>query len=374
MTRTAEPAPVFLVFGTRPETVKLAPVARALVERRVPCRVVVTGQHRELLQQMLDVFGLTADVSLDLMRHDQRLTDFGGRALQSLGKVLRRERPSMVVVQGDTSTVFFGALAAFYEGIPVAHVEAGLRSHDLSQPFPEEGNRVLTSRLTTLHFAPTELSRQNLLVEGIPADRIHVTGNTVVDSLRYMGTVLRRRGPSKLLAPVLRRRRKRVAITVHRRENFGAPLERIFRAFARVAAERPDVDFVYPVHPNPNVRSAAARLLGGRDNLHLLPPLDYLDFVTLLGRSALCLTDSGGVQEEAPSFGIPILVLRGTTERPEGVTAGCAELVGSDEDLIVERALTLLARDGRRAKVNPYGDGRASLRIARIIEGYLRRR
>ena len=365
-------APVAIVFGTRPEAVKLAPIALAFEKKKVDYKIFVTAQHRSLLDQTLDVFGLQAHVDLDLMRHNQKLTDFGGRALKSLGQLFRREKPSMVIVQGDTSTVFFGALAAFYEQIPVAHVEAGLRSFDMRHPFPEEGNRALTARLANLHFAPTEKAKQNLLNEGISAKSIHMTGNPAVDSLKYMARSLKQRKPVKVLAQLLSKKRKRVAITAHRRENFGPPLEAIFRAFRRIAEERPDVDLIYPVHPNPNIRKVAEKIMSDRKNIHLLPPLNYLDFTTLLSRSHLCLTDSGGVQEEAPSFGLPILVLRETTERPEGVKAGCSELVGSNEDLIVARSLELLSQKKRKKVKNPYGDGKAGMRIAAIVKDYLR--
>ena len=372
MSRKKNIAPVAIVFGTRPEAVKLAPIALALEKKKVDYKIFVTAQHRSLLDQTLDVFGLEAHVDLDLMRHNQKLTDFGGRALKSLGQLFRREKPSMVIVQGDTSTVFFGALAAFYEKIPVAHVEAGLRSFDMHHPFPEEGNRALTARLTSLHFAPTEQAKQNLLQEGICAETIHMTGNPTVDSLKYMAQSLKQRKPVKVLAQLLKKKCKRVAITAHRRENFGKPLEAIFRAFRRVSEQRPDVDLIYPVHPNPNIRKVAENIMGDRKNIHLLPPLNYLDFTTLLSRSHLCLTDSGGVQEEAPSFGLPILVLRETTERPEGVAAGCSELVGSNEELIVSRSLELLSQKKRKKVKNPYGDGKAGMRIAAIVKKYLR--
>ena len=371
MSSSKDITPVALVFGTRPEAVKLAPIALALRKMKVDYKIFVTAQHRSLLDQTLDVFGLSADVDLDLMRHNQKLTDFGARALKSLGKLFRSEQPSMVIVQGDTSTVFFGALAAFYEHIPVGHVEAGLRSFDMRHPFPEEGNRALVSRLASLHFAPTNKAKENLLNEGIVAQSIHMTGNTAVDSLKYMARSLKKRKPAKALAQLLGKRRKRIAITAHRRENFGKPLESIFRAFRRISLERPDVDLIYPVHPNPNIRKVAERIMGDRQNIHLLPPLDYLDFTTLLSCSHLCLTDSGGVQEEAPSFALPILVLRETTERPEGVAAGCSELVGSDEELIVKRSLELLSQKKRSKVTNPYGDGKAGMRIAGIIKKFL---
>ncbi len=363
--------PVAIVFGTRPEAVKLAPIAQALGKSKVPFKIFVTAQHRSLLDQTLAVFGLSADVDLDLMRHNQKLTDFGARALKSLGQLFRKENPSLVLVQGDTSTVFLGALAAFYEKIPVGHVEAGLRSFDMEHPFPEEGNRALTSKVTALHFAPTEQARLNLLREGIDEEKIFLTGNPAIDSLKFMARSLKKRKPVKELAQLLAKRRKRIAITAHRRENFGQPMEDIFQAFCQIAQARPDVDLIYPVHPNPNIRKVAERIMGTHSNIHLLEPLNYLDFTTLLSKSHLCLTDSGGVQEEAPSFGLPILVLRETTERPEGVAAGCSELVGSNKDLITRRALELLKEKRRRKIPNPYGDGKASQRIAKIIKKFL---
>lgn len=353
---------------------KLAPVARALasMDGVPPVRLVVTAQHRELLDQMLAVFDLRADVDLALMRPAQTLADFGARALRELGRLFRRQPPAMVLVQGDTSTVLFGALAAFYEGVPVGHVEAGLRSFDRRQPFPEEANRTLTGRLADLHFAPTEGARANLLAEGVDPASVLVTGNTVVDSLHHMKEHLTGAPSCPGLAAILASGRPRVAITVHRRENHGEPLARIFEAFRLLAAERPDLDFVYPVHPNPNVQGPARAVLGGLPNVHLLPPLDYLDFVRLLSASCLALTDSGGVQEEAPSFGVPVVVLRECTERPEGVAAGCARLVGTDTKLIVKVSRELLARGRRRlAMKNPYGDGHAGVRVAEAVRDFL---
>jgi len=363
-----------LVFGTRPEVVKLAPVARALRDAigSLAVRLVVTGQHRELLDQMLSVFSLDADIDLNLMRKNQRLCDFFGRAVRQLGGVFREEMPSMILVQGDTSTVFAATLAAFYEGIPVGHVEAGLRSFDMTQPFPEEANRALTGRIASLHFAPTEQARQNLLGEGVASDCVHVTGNPVVDSLKLMAPLLKKRKPKGPLQRILSRRRRRVTITLHRRENHGAPLERICGAIRRVAQEYSGVDFVYPVHPNPNVRVAVERVFRDISNVHLIDALDYLDFTCLLSRSALTITDSGGVQEEAPSFGVPVLVARETTERPEGLSAGCAELVGSDEELIYSRICALLDEGPKkRGTKNPYGDGLAGQRIAKHVASYL---
>ena len=362
---------VALIIGTRPEAVKLAPIARSLAARQRDFEILLTAQHRSLLDQTLGVFDLSGDLDLDLMRADQALSDFAARALASLGETFRARRPSLVLVQGDTSTVFCAALAAFYEGIPVGHVEAGLRSFDMAHPFPEEGNRLLTSRLSSLHFAPTERAKGNLLAEGIDEEGIFVTGNTVVDSLNFMALRLKEQKGSSAISSILERARPLLLVTAHRRENFGEPMRRIFSALCKIARKRPEVDIVYPVHPNPRVKLMAKELLAQEENVHLLPPLHYLDFLTLMSRARLCLTDSGGVQEEAPSFGLPLLVLRETTERPEGIEAGCAELLGSDEDRIESRALELLDREKIEMPANPYGDGKAAERVADAIDGFL---
>lgn len=365
--------PVALVFGTRPEAVKLAPVARALDELGIPFRIMVTAQHRELLDQMLSVFDLKVSADLNLMKPNQSLTDFGGRALQSLGKLFQEQQPSLVVVQGDTSTVLFSALAAFYQKIPVAHVEAGLRSFNLDHPFPEEANRSLTGRITRFHFAPTQQARTNLLNEGIDDSDIFVTGNTVIDSLQYVSGSL----TPDSLSPSIRKivedasDKKIILLTAHRRENFGEPMKNIFAAVKDICTKRKDVVVVYPVHPNPNVQKQAYSLLGNVDNVHLVEPLSYIDFVGVMKAASLCLTDSGGVQEEAPGLSVPVLVLRETTERPEGVEAGCATLVGSNRELICSKTYELLDKGLLPEGVNPYGNGQAGRKIASVLRDYL---
>ncbi len=372
---------ISLIFGTRPEAVKLAPVILALRrEASLDIRVCVTAQHRGMLDQVLEVFGIAPDADLHLMRPDQALGELTARAMAGLDAYLADEKPDLVLVQGDTTTVFCAALAAFYHGIRVAHVEAGLRTGRRDSPFPEEINRVLTTRVADLHFAPTERSRENLLAERIPADAIHVTGNTVIDALllarrRIAAAPPRVNGLPAELQPAVDGPRI-VLITGHRRENFGEGFRSICRTVARLAGDFPDHHFVYPVHLNPNVQAPVRELLSGAPNIHLIDPLDYLPFVALMDRAHLILTDSGGVQEEAPSLGKPVLVLRDTTERPEAVEAGTAKLVGTDEALICSETARLLVdgatyADMARA-INPYGDGQASGRIVAACRDFLR--
>jgi UDP-N-acetylglucosamine 2-epimerase (non-hydrolysing) len=367
---------VTVVFGTRPEAIKLAPVVLALArERGMSSRVCVTGQHRKMLDQVLRVFEIRPDVDLNVMRRNQSLATLTSRLVESLDLEFRAHRPDLVVVQGDTSTTLCGALAAFYRRIPVAHVEAGLRTGTLEAPWPEEANRVLTSRLASLHFAPTERSRRNLLAEGVREDRIRVTGNTVIDALLLAVARLGKGRPRGLewagawLGTA--DSTKLVLITSHRRETFGEGFESICRAIALLASRFPAVQFVFPVHLNPNVRAEVKRLLGGRRrNLHLIEPLPYLQFVYMMKRASLILTDSGGIQEEAPSLGKPVLVMREITERPEALEAGTATLVGTETGRLcdeVTRRLASRRRDrGISAGRNPYGDGRAA---ERIVEG-----
>ncbi len=369
---------ISLIFGTRPEAIKLAPVALALREAPdLACHICVTAQHRRMLDQVLDVFSLTPDADLDLMRPDQSLADLTSRAVNGIDAYLQDHRPDLVLVQGDTTTVFCAALAAFYRGVPVGHVEAGLRTGDLRAPFPEEANRVLTSRLADLHFAPTDTARDNLLGEGVPRERIHVTGNTVIDALHLALTRVRRNPPAVpgLETGLLDGERPLVLITGHRRENFGAGFEAVCRALARLAAGFPDHLFVYPVHLNPHVQAPVHRLLGGHDNVRLIDPLSYLPFVRLLDRCRLIITDSGGVQEEAPGLAKPVLVTRAKTERPEAVAAGTVRLVGTDEEAIVAEATRLLGNDDARAEmaraINPYGDGNSAPRIVKICRRWL---
>ncbi len=372
---------VLLIFGTRPEAIKLCPVIRQMQRHGegLQVRVCVTAQHRGMLDQVLDCFEVHPDYDLDLMQPGQTLAETTARVLTALDPVLLREAPAMAVVQGDTTTTMAGAIAAFYRGIPVAHVEAGLRTGDLSQPFPEEFNRLVTTRIAALHFAPTEGARRNLLAEGVPEERILVTGNSGVDAiLEVAGALLQGRLPAPTwpwLGPKGHPTRKLIVVTAHRRESFGEGLERICDALAELAA-RPDVQIVYPVHRNPHVLDPVTRRLEGHPHIVLTEPLDYASFVDLMRRAYLIVTDSGGIQEEAPSLGKPVLVLRERTERPEAVEAGTVKLVGSDPRKIVAEAAWLLddpAEYQRRSRIhNPYGDGQASGRITAAIEGYLR--
>ena len=366
------PKTILFVFGTRPEAIKLAPVIRRLREQpeRFSARVCVTAQHRELLDRVLEVFGLQPDYDLDVMRPGQTLSESTARILAALDPVLLRESPDYVLVQGDTTTAFCGALAAFYRGAPVAHVEAGLRTGDMRQPFPEELNRVLVSKLAALHFAPTAGSVRNLRNEGISAESVFVTGNTGIDAVLEVCADLAAGRLRATGLPQLDASKKLILVTAHRRESFGEGFERICVALAQLAA-RGDVELVYPVHPNPNVQDPVNRHLSGRPSVHLIAPLDYLNFVALMQRAHFLLTDSGGIQEEAPSLGKPVLVLREKTERPEAVDAGTARLVGTDpEKILAESALLLdnATEYERRARIhNPYGDGTASLQIREIL-------
>ncbi|MBZ5575083.1 MAG: UDP-N-acetylglucosamine 2-epimerase (non-hydrolyzing) [Acidobacteriia bacterium] len=369
---------ILLVFGTRPEAIKLCPVVRELRARpgRFSVRICVTAQHRGLLDQVLDVFQVVPDRDLDLMRPGQTLSALTARILEGLDPVLAEETPDMVLVQGDTTTTLAASLAAFYCGIPVGHVEAGLRTGDLSQPFPEELNRVVTGRLAALHFAPTTAAAANLVAEGMPRDRIHVTGNTGIDAVLQVRDALASGALPAGDWPMLDRSRRLIVVTGHRRENFGPAFAGEMRALARLA-ERPDVEVIYPVHPNPNVTGPARELLGNRPRIHLIEPLAYVPFVDLMRRAWFLITDSGGIQEEAPSLGKPVLVLRNKTERPEAVEAGTVKLVGTDEDRIVTEATRLLDDEAEYARMtrvhNPYGDGQASRRIADTLETHFRR-
>jgi UDP-N-acetylglucosamine 2-epimerase (non-hydrolysing) len=371
---------VLSVFGTRPEAIKMAPVVRQLAGTAgLRSRICVTGQHREMLDQVMGLFGLVADHDLALMRPGQDLFDVTAGALLGLRPVLRAERPDLVLVQGDTTTCMAAALAAFYERIPVGHVEAGLRTWDLAAPFPEEANRTLVSRLAALHFAPTEGSRANLLREGIAAETVHVTGNTVIDALLQVRGLLPAEPESRWqasLGPELYRDLVQlpgpvVLITGHRRESFGAGFTELCSAIAGLARAHPDWRFVYPVHLNPNVRRPVFEILGGLANIALIEPLDYLPFVWLMDRADVILTDSGGIQEEAPSLGKPVLVMRDVTERPEAVGAGTVRLVGTSRARITAELERLLgdrsAYEAMARAHNPYGDGRAAERIAVAI-------
>ena len=368
------PKRILTCIGTRPEMVKLAPVIKALDRQpeEFESLVCFTGQHRQLLAQAASVFEIEPDINLDLMQADQGLAAFVGRALPALQEVLIGTKPDMVLVQGDTSTVFCAALAAYYQQIPVGHVEAGLRTDNKYAPFPEEMNRRLATRLADLHFAPTETARQALLREGVLGDSIHVTGNTVIDALLWMHARLEHYQPQlpvELLEELADRRV--VLITGHRRENFGEGFQQICAGIAASARKHPDVMFVYPVHLNPNVQKPVMELLGNIPNISLLNPLDYNDFVWLMDRSYLVLTDSGGVQEEAPALGKPVLVMREVTERPEGIEAGVARLVGAEGQRIVDSLEELLTDANAYAAMavskNPYGDGHAAVRIMEIL-------
>lgn len=371
---------VSLIFGTRPEAIKLCPLVLAMDrEPDFEPRVCVTAQHRSMLDQVLDVFGVAPDADLDLMRPDQTLGGLTSRAIAAIDSYLEMENPDLVIVQGDTTTVLCAALAAFYRGVPVGHVEAGLRTWRKRSPFPEEINRVLTSRIADIHFAPTEWSADNLRDEGVPDADIHVTGNTVIDALHIARDKVLADPPAVPGLPEdLFGRRSGlplVLVTGHRRENFGTGMRSICRAIRRLADEFPNVRFVYPVHLNPNVRGPVGELLSSRDNVHLLDPLPYPPFVRLMDRATLVLTDSGGIQEEAPALGKPVLVMRETTERPEGVDAGTVQLVGAGEDEIAAAAARLLTdRDAYLAMAraaNPYGDGRACGRIVAACRDFL---
>jgi UDP-N-acetylglucosamine 2-epimerase (non-hydrolysing) len=377
---------ISIIFGTRPEAIKLAPVILALRgDSRFSTHVCTTAQHRHMLDQVLSVFNIVPDTDLDLMRPHQSLSSLTCTALTGVGKYLNAERPDLVLVQGDTTTVLATALAAFYQEIPIGHVEAGLRTRNLKSPWPEEANRVLTSHLATLHFAPTKVSQGNLINEGIPPERIYVTGNTVIDAL-HMAVERVRRDPPAIpeLDPSLMNEHRNVPlvlITAHRRESFGEKLESICQTIALLSARFPHVQFVYPVHLNPTVRATVAKILctdeGGRSNcsnVHLIEPLSYLPFIALMERATVILTDSGGVQEEAPSLGKPVLVMRDTTERPEALEGGTVKLVGADPGNIFRETAQLL-EDGlyyrSMAKVqNPFGDGTATPQIVHALWNY----
>lgn len=374
-----------LVFGTRPEAIKMAPLVKEFQARanEFETIVCVTGQHREMLKQVLELFDIKPDYDLEIMKEGQDLYDVTTRVLLGMREVLKKTKPDVVLVHGDTTTSTAAALAAFYQQIPVGHVEAGLRTHNIYSPWPEEMNRQLTGRMASYHFAPTELSRKNLLAEGIATDRIFITGNTVIDALQQV--VTRVKGNADLRNEVSRKLlqfgydvnrleagRRLVLITGHRRENFGEGFLNICRAIQTLSKRFPEVDFVYPMHLNPNVRKPIREIfgdnLGGLGNLFFIEPLEYLQFVTLMDRSSIVLTDSGGIQEEAPGLGKPVLVMRDTTERPEAVKAGTVKLVGTDYNQIVDNVEKLLTDNAAYAEMsranNPYGDGKACSYIA----------
>jgi len=366
---------VLSIFGTRPEAIKMAPVVRVLSdEPAIESMVCVTAQHREMLDQVLEIFDIEPDVDLDLMRPGQTLPELTARVLTHVDRTLDRLKPDLVLVQGDTTTVMAAALAAFYRQIPVGHVEAGLRTHDRYNPFPEEINRRIAGQLASLHFAPTQRAADALLAEGTPAAAVHVTGNTVIDALDWVVNQPRPPKVGELLEEIgcgSGGQHRLVLVTAHRRESFGAPFEQICLGLRRLAERNPDVALVYPVHLNPNVQKPVHRLLDGRDRIHLVEPLPYLPFAHLMNAAYLVLTDSGGIQEEAPSLGKPILVLRNETERQEAIDAGTAKLVGPDAEAIVREAERLLHNERAYAEmanaVNPYGDGHAAGRILKAV-------
>ena len=359
---------IMLVFGTRPEAIKMCPLVNELkVRKNLNITVCVTGQHRQMLDQVLEAFGVTPDFDLSIMKEKQTLFDITTGILGGIREVLEQVRPDVVLVHGDTSTTFATALACFYMQIPVGHVEAGLRTYNIHSPYPEEFNRQAVSIISRFNFAPTELSRENLLKEGKDAETIYVTGNTAIDALKttvradYTHPELEWAGDSRL-----------IMITAHRRENLGEPMKNMFRAIRRVMDEHPDVKAIYPIHMNPLVRQTADEILGGEERIRIIEPLEVLDFHNFLARSYMILTDSGGIQEEAPSLGKPVLVMRDTTERPEGIAAGTLKLVGTDEEVIYQNFKLLLEDPNEYARMsnasNPYGDGFACKRIADILE------
>ncbi|QQO27885.1 UDP-N-acetylglucosamine 2-epimerase (non-hydrolyzing) [Klebsiella michiganensis] len=368
---------VLTVFGTRPEAIKMAPLVHALAkDPHFEAKVCVTAQHREMLDQVLKLFSIVPEYDLNIMQPGQGLTEITCRILEGLKPVLESFKPDVVLVHGDTTTTMAASLAAFYQRIPVGHVEAGLRTGDLSSPWPEEGNRTLTGHLATYHFAPTETSRQNLLRENIADNRITVTGNTVIDALFWVrdrvlsDEVLRNELTQRY--PFLANGKKMILVTGHRRESFGRGFEQICHALAEIAANNPDVQIVYPVHLNPNVSEPVKRILGHVENVMLIEPQDYLPFVWLMNRAWLILTDSGGIQEEAPSLGKPVLVMRDMTERPEAVSAGTVCLVGTDSQRIVNEVTRLLQDESAYQAMsrahNPYGDGQACHRILSALK------
>ena len=359
---------VMLVFGTRPEAIKMCPLVNELKTREgINTVVCVTGQHRSMLDQVLHAFGVVPDYDLSIMKEKQTLFDITTNILERIKSVLEEVKPDVVLVHGDTSTTFVTALACFYMQIPIGHVEAGLRTYNIYSPYPEEFNRQAVSIISTYNFAPTELSKNNLIKEGKDPASIYVTGNTAIDALKttvredYTHPELEWAKDSRL-----------IMITAHRRENLGAPMHSMFRAIRRVMEEHPDVKAIYPIHMNPVVRAAADEELSGCDRIHIIEPLEVLDFHNFLANSYMILTDSGGIQEEAPSLGKPVLVMRDTTERPEGIAAGTLKLVGTDENVIYDNFKLLLENKEAYAKMseasNPYGDGLASKRIADILE------
>jgi UDP-N-acetylglucosamine 2-epimerase (non-hydrolysing) len=370
------PVSVLSVFGTRPEAIKMAPLVLALAsDPRFNAKVCITGQHREMLRQVLDLFAIAPDFDLDIMQPGQSLSGITSAILSGMESVFRAFSPDIILVHGDTSTTFAASLAAYFHKIPVAHIEAGLRTGNLLSPWPEEANRRLTGVLANIHFPPTAQAGTNLVGEGVKADTVHIVGNTVVDALL---TIVGRIEDDAALKQELDKtfsflsaKKRLILVTGHRRESFGDGFERICRALAKIAADNDDVEILYPVHLNPNVREPVNRLLTGITNIHLIEPVEYLPFVYLMNRSYLILTDSGGIQEEAPSLGKPVLVMRDTTERPEAVSAGTVKLVGTKTEVIIAEIARLLsdakAYSNMSIANNPYGDGKACARILNVL-------
>ena len=369
---------ILAVFGTRPEAIKMAPVLRA-IGKKMDVKVCVTAQHRHMLDQALELFEITPDYDLDIMKSGQDLFDITSKVLLGIKEVIQSENPDIILVHGDTSTSMAVSMAAFYLQIPIGHVEAGLRTYDINSPFPEEFNRQLTARVATFHFAPTEVARQNLLNERVPDRQIYVTGNTVIDALLSVIEKARSTSFSNSIlksVPFLKQQKDDlphiILVTGHRRENFGKGFEEICQALHDIATDNPDIQVIYPVHLNPNVLEPVNRILSNLNNVHLIEPMEYLAFVKLMDLSYLVLTDSGGIQEEAPSLGKPVLVMRDTSERPEGIDAGTVKLVGSSKKEIVKKVNQLLTNNELYTKMsrahNPYGDGNASNTICAILE------
>lgn len=368
---------ISVIFGTRPEAIKLAPLILKLKnDSRFEVNVCVTAQHRQMLDQVLEIFEITPDVDLNIMKPNQSLAEVTSNAILGVEQYFKQYKPDCVLVQGDTTTVMAASIVSFYNKIPVGHVEAGLRTHNKYSPFPEEINRVLTTHIAELHFAPTELSQQHLLKEGILPSKVFITGNTVIDALLLARDKVEKNPPilDERVENIIADKKPIVLITGHRRENFGGGFENICQAIATLASDFPDHTFIYPVHLNPNVREPVFRLLSDKKNVILIEPLSYLPFVRLMLHSKLILTDSGGIQEEAPTFGIPVLVMRDTTERPEGITAGTVKLVGTSVSSIVLTAKDLLSNSNSykamASAANPYGDGKATERIITHLVEY----
>jgi UDP-N-acetylglucosamine 2-epimerase (non-hydrolysing) len=374
-----EKVKVLTVFGTRPEAIKMAPLVHALAnDKRFDAKVCVTAQHREMLDQVLELFEIIPEYDLDLMKAGQTLPEITSRILLKLTPVLKEFKPDVVLVHGDTATTFAASLAAYYEQIAVGHIEAGLRTGDIYSPWPEEGNRKLTGALTKFHFAPTETSKQNLISENYPEEAIYVTGNTVIDALLLVKQQIENDSDlNNILAaqfPMLNEAKKLILVTGHRRESFGGGFERICEALAKTAKAHPDCQILYPVHLNPNVQEPVKRILKDVNNVHLIEPQQYLPFVYLMNRAHIILTDSGGIQEEAPSLGKPVLVMRDTTERPEAVASGTVKLVGTNVTKITTELDKLLTDENAYNAMsfahNPYGDGKACKRICNVLAKY----